>query len=101
MISRVCHALRIRSIVGMLQASNHASEILSSGVKLMFLFYFAILMMSLAILFAHYHATALSVPPSFVHWSQWKKEEQIGRGAFGHVYLASNRYSMIPSVFRP
>ena len=101
MISGVCHALRIRSIVGMLQASNHAAEILSSGPKLMLLSNFAGLVASVSTFVALFYETALSAPPSFVHWSQWKKGECIGRGAFGQVYLASNRYSMIPSVFRP
>ncbi|KAG2621800.1 hypothetical protein PVAP13_3NG305800 [Panicum virgatum] len=37
------------------------------------------------------YVTALSAEPSVVHWSQWKKGACIGRGAFGQVYLASNR----------
>ena len=42
---------------------------------------------------AHNYVTA---HPSFVHWSQWKKEKLIGSGSFGQVYLASNRYSIDP-----
>ena len=65
----------------------------------MFLPDILILITIVSLLAAQSYMTALYAHPSFVHWSQWKKEKWIGRGAFAQVFLASNRYSMIPSVF--
>ena len=74
---------------------------MSSGAISMFLPDILILITIVSLLAAQSYMTALYAHPSFVHWSQWKKEKLIGSGSFGQVYLASNRYSMIPSVFRP
>jgi hypothetical protein len=95
--------VRLASVISILlmcpsTAMLHFDRLKGVGNMWMFLSTILFISGSIYLLSAHYY---VAEHPSLVRWSQWKKEKWIGSGSFGQVYLASYRYSMIPSVFLP